>query len=49
MLKQEIKCPECDKLLAKRLPNAKMIGVYLYCKRCKKEILFNSIECQRAK
>lgn len=34
---QEARCPDCDKLLAKKL----MGTVSLYCSRCKKEIKFN--------
>lgn len=38
MEKVEIKCPICGKLLAKKKGNAKIYGIYLYCKVCKKEI-----------
>ena len=34
---QEARCPDCDKLLAKKLLGT----VSLYCSRCKKEIKFN--------
>lgn len=38
MIKQEIRCPKCGKLLAKKRHNIIVTGIYLYCKVCKKEI-----------
>lgn len=33
----EIKCPKCNKLLAKMNKNGNCEDILLYCRRCKKE------------
>ena len=42
---QEARCPDCDKLLAKKLLGT----VSLYCSRCKKEIKFNEKSLTKTK
>lgn len=46
MLKVDIKCPECGKLLAKKHKWVKIPSIYLYCKVCRKEIEYIEPESQ---
>lgn len=41
---KEIRCPECNKIIGKMEEEGTMKKVYLYCKRCKKEIYIQSLE-----
>lgn len=36
--REDVRCPVCGKLLAKKDKDEKIYGIYLYCKVCKKEI-----------
>ena len=40
MEKIEIRCPKCDKLLAKMYRNGSCKDIFLYCRSCKKEYRF---------
>lgn len=46
MLKVDIKCPECGKLLAKKHIGVIIPSIYLYCKVCKKEIEYKEPKSQ---
>lgn len=41
---KEVRCPKCNKIIAKMDEKGTMDKVYLYCKRCKKEIFIQSLE-----
>ena len=36
----DIRCPKCDKLVAKKEKNASSQDIYFYCTRCKKNFEF---------
>lgn len=46
MLKVDIKCPECGKLLARKHNGTNIPLIYLYCKVCKKEIEYKEPKSQ---
>lgn len=46
MLKVDIKCPECGKLLARKHSGTSIPLIYLYCKVCKKEIEYKEPKSQ---
>lgn len=46
MLKVDIKCPQCGKLLAKKHIGVKIPSIYLYCKVCKEEIEYKEPKSQ---
>lgn len=46
MLKVDIKCPECGKLLARKHNGTSIPLIYLYCKVCKKEIEYKEPKSQ---
>ena len=39
---EEIRCPKCDKLVAKRKNKANTDGIYFYCTRCKENFEVNN-------
>lgn len=43
MMKKEIVCPICYKLIGKIDEDGEMKKVYLWCKRCRKEIYIEDI------
>lgn len=46
MIKKDIHCPDCGKLIAKEDEDAKISGIYLYCKRCKKEVKYSNLNAK---
>ena len=47
MEKVDIKCPKCDKLLAKMYRNGSCKNIFLYCRSCKKEYHITIKETQK--
>ncbi len=43
-MKINIICPECGKILCKRDRDGMVNGIYLYCKKCRKEIYIRKEE-----
>ena len=46
MQKEDIKCPKCGKLLAKKQKEVVIPSIYLYCKVCKTEIEYKEPKSQ---
>lgn len=38
----EIRCPICNKWIAKKAENVEAEGIYFWCSRCKKEIIIKN-------
>lgn len=49
MEKVEIKCPKCDKLLAKMCRYGSCKNMFLYCRSCKKEYQITIKETKKEK
>lgn len=42
MRKVEIRCPLCNKWIAKKDENVDAFGIYLWCPRCKHELIIKN-------
>lgn len=43
-MKENVNCPVCGKVLCKMEHDGSLAKVYLYCKRCKREIYISTIK-----
>lgn len=46
-MKTNVNCPICCKTLCKLEEKGKLENVYLYCKRCRKEIFLKEVPVSR--
>lgn len=44
---EEVKCPICNKLIAKKEKGRDTKGIYFWCPRCKKNFEIDSVQSNR--